>query len=433
LISRIAAGAAPAVSLVAAWIVTTTVGPTSEVGPDVALYHAYAQDIGRGLVPYRDFLFEYPPLALAPIVVADAFGSSDRAFQTAFETFMLGSLLVIQWQARGLAGDRGRAVAWSLVLLPPAAGGIVAQRLDVFATAFVVAGLAVLAVRHEEPSPRRAAFALALFALGTATKLFPALAAAVALAWLWGQGRRRAAGAGAATFAAVALVVCAPFVLAAPDGFLDQFAFHSQRPVQVESTPAAVLRLVADPLVTGGEERPNEFRSDGLEGGPTAAVGGVFAALQLAAILLAILSASAAGRASARSAGLLLPAAAALLAFVALGKVFSPQFMLWLAPLAPLLWLERARTAAVLILVALVLTQFEFPHHYSSVVAGDPFGVALLVARNGALLLALALLLAQAARMAPDREERSTDTATVPRDRSRRAVREADTRGRAHT
>ena len=42
---------------------------------------------------------------------------------------MLASLLVIQWQAARLAGDRARQVAWSFVLLPPAAGAIAAERL----------------------------------------------------------------------------------------------------------------------------------------------------------------------------------------------------------------------------------------------------------------------------------------------------------------
>ena len=38
--------------------------------------------------------------------------------------------------------------------------------------------------------------------------------------------------------AGVALVLCVPFFAASPDGFLDQFQFHLDRPVQVESTPA---------------------------------------------------------------------------------------------------------------------------------------------------------------------------------------------------
>jgi hypothetical protein len=170
--------------------------------------------------------------------------------------------------------------------------------------------------------------------------------------------------------------------------------------VQIESTPATVLRLAGGTEVSGTDERPNEFRSQALEGGPTAAVGGAFAALQLAAILLAVLWTPAAARRSPGSAVLLVATGAALLAFVALGKVLSPQFALWVAPLAPLLWLQGARAAAVLVVAALVLTQVEFPHHYADLVLGDAAGVGLVAARNAALLLALALLLVRLRRLA---------------------------------
>ena len=57
--------------------------------------------------------------------------------------------------------------------------------------------------------------------------------------------------------------------------------------------------------------------------------------------------------------------AAAVVAFVAFGKVLSPQFLIWLVPLVP------ARRAAVagsrasaLLAVALVLTQLWFPYRY---------------------------------------------------------------------
>jgi hypothetical protein len=54
-------------------------------------------------------------------------------------------------------------------------------------------------------------------------------------------------------------------------------------------------------------------------------------------------------------------AAATVVAFIALGKVLSPQFMIWLIPLVPLV---RRRSAIVLFIAALVLTQAWFPQHY---------------------------------------------------------------------
>jgi len=53
--------------------------------------------------------------------------------------------------------------------------------------------------------------------------------------------------------------------------------------------------------------------------------------------------------------------AAAVVAFVALGKVLSPQFLIW--PI-PLVLLVRRWSATVLFVASLVLTQAWFPHRY---------------------------------------------------------------------
>jgi L-cystine uptake protein TcyP (sodium:dicarboxylate symporter family) len=57
-------------------------------------------------------------------------------------------------------------------------------------------------------------------------------------------------------------------------------------------------------------------------------------------------------------------AAACVVAFVALGKVLSPQFLIWLVPLVPLVRGRRGVGASALLAVALVLTQLWFPFRY---------------------------------------------------------------------
>jgi hypothetical protein len=61
---------------------------------------------------------------------------------------------------------------------------------------------------------------------------------------------------------------------------------------------------------------------------------------------------------------LLYASAAALVAFIALGKVLSPQFLIWLIPIVPLLRGRRGLTAAALLVGALVATQLWFPYRY---------------------------------------------------------------------
>jgi hypothetical protein len=97
---------------------------------------------------------------------------------------------------------------------------------------------------------------------------------------------------------------------------------------------------------------------------------------------------------------LVLSAAASVLAFVALGKVLSPQYVIWLAPFAALCWARGERAAGVLIALGVALTAVEFPRHYLDLVQGETWVFAVVAARNAALLAALALLLLSGSRAA---------------------------------
>jgi hypothetical protein len=84
-------------------------------------------------------------------------------------------------------------------------------------------------------------------------------------------------------------------------------------------------------------------------------------------------------------------AAAVLVAFVALGKVLSPQFLIWLLPVVPL---ARRLGANVLLAAVLVLTQLWFPFRYWDLVREfDPLTSWLVVARDFALVALLVVLI----------------------------------------
>ena len=53
--------------------------------------------------------------------------------------------------------------------------------------------------------------------------------------------------------------------------------------------------------------------------------------------------------------------AAVVAAFIAFGKVLSPQFLIWLVPLVPLVLGGLGLVAAGLFVLVLVLTQLWFP------------------------------------------------------------------------
>ncbi|MDQ4124779.1 MAG: hypothetical protein M3134_04145, partial [Actinomycetota bacterium] len=116
----------------------------------------------------------------------------------------------------------------------------------------------------------------------------------------------------------------------------------------------------------------------------------------LLALTLAAVVALAARRADVRH--LVLCGFAAVLAFVALGKVLSPQFMIWLAPFAAVCAAWRIWPPAALCAGAFALTLVEFPGRYFDLVHEDSATIVVVAARNALLLAALIATVAALAR-----------------------------------
>jgi hypothetical protein len=381
---------APAIALAVLWAVATTVGPFADTTVnDLFVYRTYADLIAGGGLPYVDFGFEYPPLAALPISLAGLPGRDEATYALSFAVLMGGCALAGQQLAARLAGDRraGLRVAWMLALAPVVIGASVRTHFDALPIAIALGGL--LALARERPE-----LGFALLGIGTMTKLFPGLLAIVAAVWLAGRGERRAALRGAATFAAIIVLVSLPL---AGSGYVDSFTFHLDRPVQIESTPASVLFALGGSAVTGTNLRPDRFKSNGLDGGHADLVATLFAAALILALAWVIVLA--ARRRDARH--LVLTGFAALLAFVALGKVFSPQYVIWLAPFAALAWVWGERAVAALTGAAIVLTHVEFPSRYFDLINERTNVILVVAARNALLLAALALLLAALGRPRP--------------------------------
>src|SRR5204863_2011955 len=139
----------------------------------------------------------------------------------------------------------------------------------------------------------------------------------------------------------------------------------------------------------GRVARVHSQRSDGLD---HPAAGAVSAAFELALLaMVALVAWTAARRPDPRT--LVLASLTAVAAFAALGKVLSPQFLIWTLPLGALAfaWGERALAAAVA--AATALTLVEFPVRYFDLVARKPFPSAVVAVRDLCLLAVLGLSL----------------------------------------
>lgn len=382
----------PAAGLLgAAWLATFAVGPwADESVSDLFVYRSYAELFLDGLVPFRDVAFEYPPLGALPLWLAGLAGVEEEPYRLAFGLLMLAAafacLLACGRLARLTGGDERRALL-AFALLPLLAGAVVRTHFDVVPLALLLAALALVAAR-------RAGLGLALVAVGAMTKAFPLLAAPLAVAWLAGRGDRRAAGRGAVALALTLLLLAAAWVAVSPEGAWDAVAYHVDRPVQVESLPAAGLYAI-DALGGPSPESVSSHRSDGLAHPAAGTLAAAF--LLVFCALLAWLVAAVARRPDPRA--VVLASLTAVAGFAALGKVLSPQFLVWVAPLGALALAWRMHALAAATATAILLTLVEFPSRYFDVVDGEPFALAVVGLRDAVLLAAVALAVRELSRL----------------------------------
>jgi hypothetical protein len=370
--------------LAAGWALTLWLEPWSdERVNDLFVYRTYAEPVLAGALPYRDVFSEYPPLASPVIALPGLVGTGAEAFRLAFAgwTLLLGAAVVLLCGALAARtdGDRRRALL-AAALAPLVCGALVRTHFDLAPVALTLAALWLLGTAR----PRAG---MVVLGLGAMTKLFPLIIAPVALAWLVGRGRRREAWQAGLALLAVLVAVGGAAVAASPEGAFDALRYHVERPVQVESTAALAL-LALDEAGLGDAVSVASHRSDGLVHQADGLVSG--ALLAVLAGVIALLARYAARRPDPRS--LVLASLAAVTAFAVLGKVLSPQFVIWILPLGAMAFAWRMYALAAAVAAAAVLTQLEFPARYFDLVAREPLPLALVTLRNGVLLAALVLV-----------------------------------------
>ena len=375
--------AAALLLLAAGWAATLWLAPWSdERVNDLFVYRVFAEPVLGGGLPYRDAFLEYPPLAAPAIALPGLLGTGEEIFRAAFAgwTLLLAAAVVLLCGALAArtGGDARRALL-AAALMPLLCGALVRTHFDLAPVALLLGALMLLVGGR----PRSG---MALLGLAAMTKGFPLVAAPVALAWLARRVDRRTLVQSAASLVAALVLPAAAALAMSPSGAWDAVTYHLDRPVQVESLPASGL-LLLDELGAGDADGTKSHRSDGLEHPAADAIALGCLAVMLGAISL--LTARAPGNAR----RLVLASLAAVAAFAALGKVLSPQYMLWLLPLGALAFAWRLHALSAAVAAAAVLTQVEFPARYFDLVDREPFPVAVVAVRNLVLLAVVALAL----------------------------------------
>lgn len=327
--------------------------------PDTPVYQRYGDDMLNGDIPYRDFRPEYPPAAL-PTFVVPAIGHPDKdAYAQRFGWIMLGcgvAMLACMAVALGALGAGPLRLFGALAfagLAPLALGSVVLTRFDLWPAAITAGALAALLTR-------RFRLGSGLLGLAFAAKIYPGVLVPLALAHVWRTRGRREALICSGVFLAVVALLFLPFVGLGPGGVWDSVFRQGSRPLQIESLGSAFF-LAAHQLFGAGVTMHSSHGSQNLAGSGPNAVAVLLSVVQILAVVGIWVWFA---RGEARREELVRWSAAAVCAFICLGKVLSPQFLIWLVPLVPLVRGRRGLVASGLLGAALLLTQGWFPGRY---------------------------------------------------------------------
>jgi uncharacterized membrane protein len=286
-------------------------------------------------VPYRDFPVEYPPGALPVFVLPSLLGG---AYAETFAWTMAVCGVALVWV---VAAASPRAALY-VALAPVLAGSLILSRFDLWPALLATGALVALLSGRQR-------LGWALLGAAVAAKLWPVALVPLALVWSAHHGRLRAAGYGAAVLA----LAVVPFLIVAPHGVVESVVGQGSRPLQVESLGGALLTTFGHPEIITSHGSQNATGHGAL--------GAVFVLLQAAALVALWISFA---RGPVTRERFVRYAAACICAFIVFDKVLSPQYLLWLIPVVPLVRGARGLAATALLTAALVLTQVWFPWRY---------------------------------------------------------------------
>jgi hypothetical protein len=310
----------------------------------------------HGKVPYRDFFDEYPPLA-QPVLLA-------AVNVTLFKLVLVScGVAIITLLALVL---RSRLAVAVFAVSPLLVGPVYLNAYDLWPAFLLTAALALF-VRQ------RPIWAFAVLGAATAAKIYPVAVLPVALVFVPRACRVR----GLAWFVGVVALAHLPFLVLGPGGLRFSYTVQLERGLELNSLGASLLMAVHHQTLAN--QAPGSLN---VVGAGCRAVAAVSTVLVLAAI-------AAATWLYARSRLPFLTACAAAVAgFVAFDKVFSAQYVEWLAPLTPV----GGVVAAAVTAVVLALTHAVFSHRDAIAEQRD---IGLLLARNLGAVALYAVLLAR--------------------------------------
>ena len=350
---------------------------------DVDLYNFWAKGLVKGIFPIDDSMWQYPPLAGVVFAIPQwLFGNA----LTGFIVFMIfiDLLILITLLMTGLnrfkfdssaTSLHGLSGAWFWVLWPILMGPLALTRFDVVPTLFAL--LALIALSNKKVRPYLSGF---LLSIGALVKLWPMLLLVVY--------PKKVIKKVSTSFVSTSVLVIL-FMGTWSVGFSNFLNNQTSRGLQVESIAATPFVLAK--LFGANVEYPFRYGSLEVQAAFANEIGFLLNLFTLIVfIILFILN----YQNKLNNLNLFDKALVIVMISIALSRVFSPQFWVWLGGLAALALINKEtklKKVIVLLSISAFLTQLLYPGQYVQLLSGEFFATLLQLTRVTLFVWALAL------------------------------------------
>lgn len=348
---------------------------------DIEIYYSYAESVMQNKVPYRDFFVVYPPFSLLPIILPGFFSKNITTYKNLFGLEMLTFLILIIFLLYLLSKRLKKdyfLVILGFLLTSIFLSYTIIKRFDIFVTFLIVLSTFLLI-------EKKYCLSGIVLVFGVFTKFYPVVLFPLFLLYIFKRGSVKKSLFFISSFVIAFLVMALFLFLIMPpqDSGIYSFEYHFTRPLHFESLYGSTLLLLEKTKIPIFETTlKNDMYGWSLYDSPLLKFILPFSTLFILIIFMFLFYSFFKKREISNN-SLLKYVFSFLLIFMTFNKVLSPQFLIWILPLAVLVL--DSREFKILLFAALI-TFFLYPFFYKSLVEKQSFALILLFLRNILLL-----------------------------------------------
>ena len=350
---------------------------------DVDLYNFWAKGLVKGIFPIDDPMWQYPPLAGVVFAIPQwIFGNALTGFiifMIIFDLLILITLLITglnRFKSNSSSTSlNGLSGAWFWILWPILMGPLALTRFDVVPTFFAL--LALIVLSHKKMRPYFSGF---LLGIGALVKLWPML--------LFVIYPKNVVKKVSTSFVSTLLLMIL-FMSTWSVGFTNFLNNQTSRGLQVESIAATPFVLAK--LFGANVEYPFRYGSLEVQALYANQIGFLLNLFTfIVFMILLILN----FQNKLNYLNLFDKALVIVMISIALSRVFSPQFWVWIGGLSALALINKEtklKKVIVLLSISAFLTQLLYPGQYVQLLSGDLLATLLQLSRVTLFVWALVL------------------------------------------